>query len=336
MSLPRERGLSRLALLAIPVLALVAIAIVITLGHFSDAADAHTPHPGVDFAIGIDTNANGTDDCTTRAAGPATCPAMTVGAAFLVNYYLVGIGDITYTGFDTFTTYTGVVSQNVAGGPAVMTPGFWPDCGFPASIFTPNTTPAAARFGCAQGLSATAPSTYIGKVATLGFTCAANGDINLKASSRDTSITDVSGSTHAEADGTFETLHVACGTGSTNTPTVPVPTNTVGPPPPTNTTGPSPTATNTRPPTNTVPPTATRTRTNTPPPSATRTATPPSIRGDANGDHMVTSQDALITLQYEAGLRSSLPNMIGADASLDHHINSIDALYILWLVAHLI
>lgn len=79
------------------------------------------------------------------------------------------------------------------------------------------------------------------------------------------------------------------------------------------------------------PPTPTRTPTRTATP--TRTPTLEKALGDVNGDGQVNSIDALLALQFVAGLIGSAPN---ADTNEDGSVNSIDALLILQLVAGLI
>ena len=122
----------------------------------------------------------------------------------------------------------------------------------------------------------------------------------------------------------------------TPTPTISVtptatPTNT-GTPTTTGTPGPptaTPTATSTR--------TATPTRTPTPPPptatrTPTRTPTVSMLLGDVNCDGEVTSVDATLVLQYDAGL-TALACPQNGDMNRDGEIDSIDAAIILTIVA---
>ena len=82
----------------------------------------------------------------------------------------------------------------------------------------------------------------------------------------------------------------------------------------------------------TVMPTFTATATPTP----TSTATPTRTIGDANDDGFVTSVDALLTLQYSAGLLEVLPNLSLADVNGDGSADSLDAALILQFVAGLL
>lgn len=88
--------------------------------------------------------------------------------------------------------------------------------------------------------------------------------------------------------------------------------------------------------------TPTPTATETPPPSAspsptsTATATPtrtPRANGDVDCDGRVTSIDATLILQLEAGLLASLRCPAGADLNADGLTNSVDAQLVLALVA---
>jgi hypothetical protein len=67
--------------------------------------------------------------------------------------------------------------------------------------------------------------------------------------------------------------------------------------------------------------------------TATRTPTPATLRGDADCDDEVTSIDAALDLQDEAGLIASVPCPQGGDYNRDGMINSIDAALILQDVA---
>ncbi len=62
----------------------------------------------------------------------------------------------------------------------------------------------------------------------------------------------------------------------------------------------------------------------------------PSLRGDANCDGTVSSIDAVLLLQYDAGLVSSLPCEQNADGNCDGVSNSLDATFILQYDAGLI
>ena len=93
---------------------------------------------------------------------------------------------------------------------------------------------------------------------------------------------------------------------------------------------PKPTATPTITPTPTPTVTPTQTSTSTP------TPTPPGPVGDVNCDRTVNTIDAVLILQFDAGLIASLPCQDFADVNADGHINAIDAALILRFEAGLI
>jgi len=107
---------------------------------------------------------------------------------------------------------------------------------------------------------------------------------------------------------------------------------------PTLTGTPTSTATSTTAATSTSTPTHTPTRTPTsPPPSLTPTPTARlQVFGDANGDGLVSSLDALFILWFDAGFFSFLPQPGVADVNLDGVVNPTDALLILQFEALMI
>jgi len=216
-----KRKIQMLSLLAVPA---IAIALVAFLswglgGSSTPKAAANQPHAGVDFHIEIDTGGTSAPECTTKSAdvnvptpaGPLKCN-ISSGAKFTVKYFLDGRDAVTYSGYDTKTTYTGVVSQD--NGATQSGAGLqMPECDIPATLYTPGVS---ALIGCAEGVPHPIPSSYTGQILTLGFTCTASGTISLKNGTADTSITDAAG-THA-TDLLNETLSINCPT-PTMTPT---------------------------------------------------------------------------------------------------------------------
>jgi hypothetical protein len=74
-----------------------------------------------------------------------------------------------------------------------------------------------------------------------------------------------------------------------------------------------------------------------PAPTPTPPPTPPGCEtGDANMDGSVTSIDAALVLQFDAGLLNSLACPMGADVNGDGNVNSLDAALILQFVAGLL
>ena len=62
----RQRRLVRLAALGAPLVVLVALLLLVTWGPGGGAkVAADAPHPGLDFSMGVDTNGDTTNDCST-------------------------------------------------------------------------------------------------------------------------------------------------------------------------------------------------------------------------------------------------------------------------------
>ena len=53
------------------------------------------------------------------------------------------------------------------------------------------------------------------------------------------------------------------------------------------------------------------------------------LPGDVNCDDNMSSMDALLILQFHAGLLSGLPCLVAADVNKDGHVNSIDAFFVI-------
>lgn len=104
---------------------------------------------------------------------------------------------------------------------------------------------------------------------------------------------------------------------------------------------PEPTATETPIPTLLVPPSPgpTATETPSPEPTATETAVPTAtggMVGDVNDNGTVDSIDAVLVLQFNAGLLLDLANLANADTNQNGEVNAIDATLILQFVAGLL
>jgi hypothetical protein len=172
-------------------------------------ADAHTPHPGLNFTI----EAVGQQGCDT-SNGDHTC-YIPPGTRFTLNVVLEDLpNDIpSYEGYDVVLNYTGLSSADDA------TTAMWPECGFPAQFYAAGKV----AFGCTIGLPPAGPSTYTGIIGTNTFTCTNSGTISLPAGDGNTILTETLGTQHAEGAGSSETLNITCGS----------------PPPPTATPGPA-------------------------------------------------------------------------------------------------
>jgi hypothetical protein len=130
------------------------------------------PSPGLDFALGIDVNGDGIDDCVTTGSGPLDCQ-VPAGGVFRIKVYLrsLPLGFPTYLGFDLELDYAGVTSSNIPDTRA------WPDCGFPV-VASPQPK-GSLLWGCGIGVQAP-PSTYTGVIATTDFACTADGSVMLR------------------------------------------------------------------------------------------------------------------------------------------------------------
>jgi hypothetical protein len=166
-------------------------------------ADAHTPHPGLNFSI----SAEGQSGCDT-SAGDAVC-YIAPGTEFTIDVMLGALpSDVpSYEGYDTVINYTGLTSADDA------TTSMWPDCAFPASFFDAGKVAAS----CAVGIPPAGPSTYTGVIATNTFTCSESGTITLAGTLGNTSLDETNALLHSE--GADETLNITCGSPPTPTAT---------------------------------------------------------------------------------------------------------------------
>jgi len=338
----KNKGL-RLILFGGPILALAAAALFLTFGPGSgERAEADSPHAGLNFALGIDYNGDGTNDCGTGApsavgvGAPEAVPvavsnttcAAGAGAALQVNVYLMNAGGAEYGGTAAHVFYTGVAPVAAGTGTSHWTCHLF-------DVMASNTDPGAGPLfenaGSAHGFApptCAVGQTSLGLLHRFAFTCVAGGTIRLGHGVAETALTGEDLIEHRE--GGVDDLTVSCGGGPVDTP-VPTTGPTDTPPPgetPTNTpSGPpnTPMPTNTTGPTNTPRP---ATATNTPRPA---TATPDIEMGDVNGDGMIDVEDALWILWEEAGI-ADVPLPENADVNDDGEIDSIDALFVLWMV----
>lgn len=170
------------------------------------------PHGGIDFSIGIDSNSDGHDDCST-SVGPSKC-SISSGSTFRLKVYLNGLPvDLPgYAGVDIRVTYAGVGSKNSVSNVS------WPDCSYPAD----SLLPGLLQWGCSEGFHA-ALSTYVGLVGTANFNCLSGGAVTLVGGINHTGVSDLHGIQYAEASGSNETLTINCLT--------PTATRTPRPPP---------------------------------------------------------------------------------------------------------
>ena len=258
----RLRVARLLPLLLIPLGVLALLLFTWSPGGPDHQAEANSPHAGLNFGIGIDTNGDTVDNCRTFGTTPMpTKCTLALSASFDLKFYLVGPlpGDIAnYDGYNAIFNYSGVVPKQTQD----LTT--WPQCQFPASNYGLSGVAAVA---CA----ASGTSTYTGLMGTIDFNCPSTNTVGTIVMVHGVSNTSLHSVTdHAEGEGTTETLSINCG----NPPTL---TST-----PTNTRTPTPTPTHTRTPTVTRTPTQTGTPTHT----ATPTNTP-----SAGSDVTITKVD---------------------------------------------
>lgn len=303
---------------------------------------------GVNFAMGVDYNGDGTNDCGTGApsavgdgapddASPDinTGCAAPAGSTLHLGVYLIDNIGLNYEAQAAQVDYSGSVTSK-GRGMAV-----WQGCAFPVAAGGDGFENA----GCAIGLPPATAQTNLGVMETFTFTCGAEGGATFRLGNAldqfgfpsETFLEDEFLHNHVEA--TEDVLNVVCGFASptptftpcpacaTDTPTfTPTITNT-----PTNT--PTPTSTATPTPTRTPTVTRTPTITNTPPPP---TSTPTRRRqttllGDVDGDGYITSVDALWLLWLDAQTVRNVPIPEAADVNGDGFLDVLDALYVLWM-----
>jgi len=159
-----------LGVLALAVAALVALLLGLDWLHGVAPVRAHSPHPGLDFSIGVDTNGDTADDCGTKVGQAAKCSVPT-GGTFRLNVYLNSLGGIpSYQGFDIYVGYSGVSSNN---NPDASS---WPDCVLQGNY---TSEPGVVVWGCAIDVPPAPDSTYTGRIGTTDFNCTANGSVTL-------------------------------------------------------------------------------------------------------------------------------------------------------------
>lgn len=165
------------------------------LGGASSAGrvSADVPHAGLSFAVGINVDGDGDNDCGTGApmavgngapdpvssqVSNTTCPVRE-GAAFRVNTYLMENGGVASSGMSAQVNYSGATSS----GPGDSV---WDGCTFEA-------TASEATFentGCAIALPPAVPVQAVGLIATFSFTCTADGSLTLSHGDGETELTD--------------------------------------------------------------------------------------------------------------------------------------------------
>ncbi len=163
---------------------------------------ANAPHTGLSFAVGINTDSDGDNDCGTgvpAAVGNGAPDTVSVqvsnttcemreDAAFRVNVYLMGNGGVAAAGMAAHVTYSGVTSS----GPGDSV---WDGCTFEPT----ESGPAFENAACTIGLSPAAPVQVAGLITTFSFTCTDDGSMTLSHGDGETALTDNTLAEHREA-----------------------------------------------------------------------------------------------------------------------------------------
>ncbi len=186
--------------------ALLAFAVVQSIAGFRDA-DAHAPHPGVNFSMGVDIDGDTVADCGTEPGEQTVCTAA-LNAAFRSREYLLSLGDVpAYRGLQLHFGFLGGVA------PATDPDALWPGCAFESFYY------GAARggdidFGHAGcQIDGSSPSiAYTGLVGQIFFRCTADGSVDQMHGDfpAHTEVNEIGTTRHAEGDQTFDYINITC------------------------------------------------------------------------------------------------------------------------------
>jgi hypothetical protein len=164
---------------------------------------ADTPHSGLDFSIGLDTNGDGTDNCNSSGSPSDTCYVIDRGDPVAVNLYLDSAGLPDYKGYHALLEITG----GYFAGKVLHT---WPDCGAPdGPVGSPPVNPYYVDFGCFVS-PWNQSSTYTGKIAEITFDpCNSfTNFIRLHHGPSGTQLFDSDSNAHAEGTGSMGTERI--------------------------------------------------------------------------------------------------------------------------------
>lgn len=175
--------------------------------------------PSPQFAIGIDVDGNGTNDCGTGVprnlsdgapdgvdaeVANTGCSGVT-GDSFTVNVYLTNTDGLQYAGQSSHVYYQGLVSlgRGVA---------MWGGCVYSATAYGPyfKSTTHFENVGCAIGSPPAISVSDLGLVSRFTFTCVENGTVWLGHGIGETSLTDQDLDEFREQGGS-DVLTVGCG-----------------------------------------------------------------------------------------------------------------------------
>ena len=187
-------------------------------------AQADTPHPGLNFAIGIDVNGDGTNDCGTGvplavgdgAPDPVpvevtnTACVATEDAELHIRVYLMSNNGVTYGGEAAQVYYVGVTSKGR--GTSVWTCHTFDVTFAPANLAYES---AASTIGIAAPCNV--PQTNVGLMNKFTFTCTqGGGSTTLGSGVSETKLTD--GKFLEHRDSGPDVLSIKCGEGSSEVP----------------------------------------------------------------------------------------------------------------------
>jgi hypothetical protein len=187
------------------------------------ADNTQVPAAGLDFSMGIDTDGDTTDDCSSSGTPTNEC-TLAAQETFRVNVYLNSLPDKVdgYEGIDIVLPYIGVRWTKIHEWP-------WPE-GFCFTLYSASgwLDDGRALLSCATFGET---STYLGLMATTDFTCDESGSITMVHGLEVRTGLAAGPRMYAEGDGTTETLTIVCAEPPTPTPTTtPKPTCTSTPP----------------------------------------------------------------------------------------------------------
>jgi hypothetical protein len=192
----KERILGLFAITAIA-------AIVLVVSSTGRDASADAPHTDLDFHIGIDTNGDGDDDCSSSASFPSC--TLTNGVSVAVSLYVDNTGDVQYAAFE------GVLLRDSPDldffGEVIHT---WPDCGEPGDLTENGST---ISFGC-HTVPWSQTSRYTGRLAAAVFVCSNFNPavLALAPGAAGTRLIDQQGEAHATGTSDDEGLTIGCST----------------------------------------------------------------------------------------------------------------------------
>ncbi len=160
------------------------------------------PYCALDFSIGTDLAGGAGGSCDSSGTPTGSCN-VPLGGKFKVSFYLnslpPGLAGGGYGGYEAKIQYSGVTNSGMA---LSVNQTYWPACGLPKYALNPGSIALV----CTVGVGA-AQSAYTGRMATVEFTCAADGIVTLIHGAGNTSIADNTPTYYAETSDESLTIH---------------------------------------------------------------------------------------------------------------------------------